>query len=240
MAEGIQRLLVRWVLEWELIVFQVLHFYIGNTQRRAAQVGDCSCSPSNRVSSEILFLGISLDVKRSHVNPASCRKSPGYFSSCISLGDTQGVQGSYLWAVALQTHSVSTSLRKWRHAKPFPDLASTAWYIHPYSPPDQAAHTQSFLHQQALLPQAEDVPETLLSIQQHRQLFPRTSTKALVPAQILLHYPTWSSQWSQWGRVINIFQYKNLPLIYYLNDVKSEWVIFEAFFLLFPMNNHAW
>lgn len=40
--------------------------------------------------------------------------------------------------------------------------------------------------------------------------------------------------------MIDIFWYKSLSLIYYLNYGRSEWVRFEAFFLLLPMNNYTW
>lgn len=157
-----------------------------------------------------------------------------------------------LWPCRISL-TVSTSLRKWRHARPFPVLASTTW-PHPHLQPSRtgcpytqlptqtgsAATGRRSARDPSVNPavQAEGVPETLPSIQQYRQLFP--STWALVPAQSLLHYPTPSSQLRQWGRMIDIFWYKSLSLIYYLNYVRSEWVRFEAFFLLLPMNNYTW
>ena len=99
--------------------------------------GDHSCSPSNGVSSDMLLLGVSLAVKRSapsHVSATACRKGSQYFSSCISPGGTWrlcNVHFSVLWQWG-RSLTVSNSSSKWRHAKPFPDSASTAW-PHPHS-----------------------------------------------------------------------------------------------------------
>lgn len=98
---------------------------------------DHSCHPSNGLSSDMLFLGVSLAVKRSsasHVSAASCGKGWWRFSSCISPGGTWrlcNMHSSVLWLQGCSL-PVSISSSNPRQAKPDPDSASTAW-PHPHS-----------------------------------------------------------------------------------------------------------
>lgn len=125
---------VSWSKQYSILGVIFLHWK--HTGKRCTG-GDHSCSPSNGVSSEMIFLGVSLAVKKSapsHVSATSCRKRSQHSSSCILPGGTWrlcNIRFSVLWQWGCSL-TVSISSSKWRHAKPFPDSASTAW-PHPHS-----------------------------------------------------------------------------------------------------------
>lgn len=107
-----QRWLARCMLKQAVVVFYLHWKYTG----KSCTGGDHCCSLSNGASSEMLFLGVSLAVKRStpsHVSATSCRKGSRYFSLCRSPGGmwrVSNVHFSVLWQWGCPlTASISSS-----------------------------------------------------------------------------------------------------------------------------------